>query len=273
MSDIEVVAIRYDGLDAERHEIELMALGGSLQGIARVLAMAGHFAVTGKVSNQLPSLDVRVVAHEDPKPNCFTVHAALQFAAQHGIFQGIAAAVIGPIIAYIIAKAANDHAQMKHLRGALDKAIDKMAEGNAATIERLARALELLADQSRPALRDAVQPVGRTCATMRIGPYALVDEPTAQAIREESPQEILDERQYDVLITELDLENRTAKVRLLADGLESRIRAEVTDPVLSMAGNPYTRSFMEQTPLQVSAKAGIRDGVVSKLFISNSAGI
>ena len=34
-SEIAIIPIRYDGLDAEQHQIDLGALGESLQGIAK----------------------------------------------------------------------------------------------------------------------------------------------------------------------------------------------------------------------------------------------
>lgn len=44
----EPIPIRYDGKDAERHEIELSALADSLKGLSRILAVAGNFAATEK---------------------------------------------------------------------------------------------------------------------------------------------------------------------------------------------------------------------------------
>ncbi len=41
--ELAIALIRYDGLDAERHQIELLLLGESLEGVARILGVTGHF--------------------------------------------------------------------------------------------------------------------------------------------------------------------------------------------------------------------------------------
>jgi hypothetical protein len=43
---IEPVRIRYDGLDADNHEIELSLLSESLHGISRIISVCSNFAVT-----------------------------------------------------------------------------------------------------------------------------------------------------------------------------------------------------------------------------------
>ena len=44
------IVVRYDGLDAERHEIELGALGESLQGVSRIIGVAANFAAPRTVT-------------------------------------------------------------------------------------------------------------------------------------------------------------------------------------------------------------------------------
>ena len=269
-SEIAIIPIRYDGLDAEQHQIDLGALGESLQGMAKVLGVVGHYAVTGKYAKQVQALDVRVVAHEEPKANCYRIDAALQFVQQHGLLQGAAAALVTAVVGWIIAKNSNKTAEMKMLKDSLDKAIHEMAQGNQATIQSLTQTLERVVEGTRPALRKAVAPVGHTCSSMTIGDGGTIDIPTAEAIRAESPDEVDTERQYVVRITELDLESESGKVRL--DGVDEdlRIPARITDPAFAVLGNVYTSAFISQAPLRVTAKATIRDGNITKLFISNA---
>lgn len=42
------LSIRYEGGNADVHEIDLSQLGLSLQGFARVLAVSAHYVQTGK---------------------------------------------------------------------------------------------------------------------------------------------------------------------------------------------------------------------------------
>ncbi len=59
MTLIAELPIRYDGKDAEQHRIELHLLGESLQGVARILGVTGHFVATGQYAKQLQALDVK----------------------------------------------------------------------------------------------------------------------------------------------------------------------------------------------------------------------
>src|SRR5690606_32905616 len=99
----------------------------SLKGAARILAVVGNFAVTGRYVAQAPAMDVRVVARE-PRANCFTLDAVLQFAQQQGLLQGGIGALISAVIGYVIARASNSKDEMKHLAASLDKAIDVLAQ-------------------------------------------------------------------------------------------------------------------------------------------------
>lgn len=267
MSEILVVAIRYDGMDAEGHEISLDALGQSLRGAARLLAVTGNFAVTGRYVTQVRSMDVRVVARE-PKANCFSIQAVLQFAQQHGLLQG-AVMLIPAIIGLVIANAANNHQEMKHLSVTVSKLIDVVAQNNQAQREQFVAIVDRMTDALRPAAKQMVAPVGRTCSSMRIF-ETTVDEATAAAIRGQPDDSVDELRRYVVQITELDLENRTAKVRL--EGIdEKRVRAVITDPALAYSQNNYVSSFASRASIAVSAKAVIREGGIYCLYISDSS--
>jgi hypothetical protein len=271
MSDIALLQIRYDGKDAERHEIELGALGESLKGVARLIGVAGNFAVTGKVAYQSQTMDVRVMVKET-KANCFSVVTVLQFIQQHGILSGAVPTLMMAVITVAIYRASNrKQEEMKHLSENLTRAIELAAQGNSETVARMTSLVETLVDALKPAIRQAVEPVGRTCSTMRIGESAIIDEAMAAAIRSDEPDSYESERDFTVLITELDLENRTAKVRI--DDIDSsrRVRAIISDPVIKMKGNPYVQSFVAASPIKMRAKPGMRDGKIVVLHVSDSA--
>jgi hypothetical protein len=264
MSDIVVVPLRYDGLDAENHELSLDALGESLKGAARVLGVVGNFAVTGRYVSQASAMDVRVVARE-PRANCFTLEAVLQFAQQQGLLQGAVAPLVAAVIGWVIAKASNSKEEMKHLAASLDKAIEALAQNNADQKSQILGIIDKIAEVLKPAARQLVAPVGRSCRQLTVGDAAVIDEATADAIRGDESDEVDQERAYSVLLTELDLENRTAKVR--TDDLpEKRIRASITDPDMA----PYAAAFAAGEQMQITAKAVLRDGEIRALYVSNS---
>src|SRR5690606_39028776 len=113
---ISIIPIRYDGFDAEQHQIDLAALGESLQGVSKVLGVIGHFAVTGKYAKQAQALDVRVVAYEEPVANCFRINTALEFVQQHGLLQGAIGSFITAIVSWAIARNSNKSTEMKMLK-------------------------------------------------------------------------------------------------------------------------------------------------------------
>lgn len=266
--EIVVIPVRYDGLDADTHELNLDALGESMQGISRLLAVVGNAAVTGRYVSQSQAMSVRVVARE-PQANCFSFQAVVQFAQQQGLLQGSIAAFVTATISYIIAKAANRKEEVKHLAASLDKAIDALAQGNSETRESFAAMIPRLVDALRPAAKQAVEPVGRSCSVMRIGASTPIDVGAAAAIREDAPDSIDQERTYKLLVTELDLETGSARVRLV-DEIETRIKASITDPVLKVTGNAYAAALVSGLPLCVTAKAAMRDGQIVRLYISNA---
>jgi predicted DNA-binding transcriptional regulator len=269
VSDIVVVKLRYDGLDAEAHELDLSALGESLQGAAKVLGAAGTFATTGRLAIRRDAMDVRVVARE-PQANCFSISAVLQFVQQQGLLQGGLTAIIAGVVSYVFAKASNNKDEMKLLSQSLEKAIEALSKGNSQTHDTLVSVVDRLADALRPAAKQVVAPIGRSCRQLTVGDDLVIDEATAAAIRGRDDDEVDAMREYLIQITELDLENRTAKVRL-GDGSPGRIRAVISDPAIATLGNPYARAFSSQENIKVQAKAVLREGEIRSLFVSDTA--
>ena len=70
-------SIRFEGGDANAHQIDLNQLGASLQGFARVLAVSAHFAQTGKYNKQFDALSVKVVADPVQEHHCYEISATI----------------------------------------------------------------------------------------------------------------------------------------------------------------------------------------------------
>ncbi|MDR5737163.1 hypothetical protein [Caballeronia sp. LZ016] len=60
--EFPALAIRFEGNNAEQHELDLNQPGQSMQGFARIFAVSAHFLKTGKLSKHLDALDVQVLA-------------------------------------------------------------------------------------------------------------------------------------------------------------------------------------------------------------------
>jgi hypothetical protein len=60
--DFLPVVIRYDGMDADGHVIDLGLLGQSIQGASKLLGSAGSIVLTGQFAKKTKSMSVRVLA-------------------------------------------------------------------------------------------------------------------------------------------------------------------------------------------------------------------
>jgi len=263
-------------LGSTSHEIELFALGESLQGIARIIAVLGNFTVTGRYTKQFQAQEVRVVAAEQ-HAECFELQVLLQWAREVGIFQGMAGPTLDALVTFALMKSSRASEQMKHLREALEAAIRELGHKDTAFIARMMDTVDKMVDALKPSVKQAVAPVGKTCETMMIGNGTpIIDRAMKDAIMSAGDLEFLDEKEYQVLITELDLENYTCKVRMPDDNVEGedntvpRYLAQITDPVLAKPDNAYVQAMSKRNYLIVRAKATIRDGEIERFYISNT---
>lgn len=272
-------SLRYDGLDAENHEIELNCLGESLKGFSKILATAGTFAVTQKYTKNSAGHEVKVYAKE-AKANCFTLETVMNFITQSQLFSGSAGAILGALIPYIFAKNAQKKEEMKYLKDALEKAIETLGNKDKDTIEGLISVIDKMATELRPSVRQAVSPIGNTCNKISVTSGsgfkpAVINEEDKAIIDQLDDDEVIGLREYKIFLTEFDAHKMTAKVILVGDETDKRIPAQISDPSALTSDNPYLASLArfltfglsESAAVKITAKASVRKGNVSKLFI------
>lgn len=274
MADIDYyVTIRFDGLDAEAHELDLFALGESLKGIARIAAVAGNFALTQKYSRYFTAHDVKVVARE-PKANCFSMQVVWNFVQQQQILSGAFGVIAAALITWVLSSAAQKREEMKQIKDSLDKAIRELGNRDEATIARLLDIVEKMAVDLRSSARQAVAPLGSSAKTLTVstGDHTIsrtYDEADAAAINKGKDDELTDLRAATVLITELDLERGTCKVHLDGEEAGKRFPAVITDPLLQIPNNSYALAFAAGEKIDVKAKFLLKQGDISRLYISD----
>lgn len=273
----ELITVRFDGLAASGHSIDLGELSESLAGINRIVTSASNFAVAGRPGLRKSDRIVRVIAKE-PKANCYSIQLAVQHLSQIPLFQDYGIEVLGglavSVITYIFANAANKREEMKHLSASLDTAIKALAASEQHAVSRSLETVERMAQQLHPAVRRAVQPIGTSASTLTVsaGTTAplVVDEADKEAIVEGPSVTVDDEAVFTVVISELDMVTGGCRLTVQGEASDSRHEARVTDPVVGLPNNPYVEAMAEQRPLKVRAKATRKDGELDKLFISNS---
>ena len=270
--------IRYEGLDAEDHKIDMAALAESLDGFSRLYAVIGHFISTGQYAKQMQALNVKAYAQES-EAKCFNISAVLDFATSAGLFQGVMGAALTAIVAYTIHRSSGNKEEMKHLRDLLEQQLGFSKQ----VTERMMDTIDRLADGLRPSVKKAVSPVGDTCS--RIDLYAegekhqTLDQALKDSLASDVDSQITSEKVYAIEISEMDRIKRTCKVHLIGsdteeitedDGSPRRINADITDPAALVEPNVYMEAWYKSTKLNVKAKALLRNGLIVKLYISDT---
>lgn len=163
---------------------------------------------------------------------------------------------------------------MRHLRESLETAIKELGTRDTAVVSRLLETVDKMADALRPAAQQAVTPVGRTAGSLTVGdpktgPSAVIGRAERDAIMAPDEVEVEPEKDFTVIIKELDTDTGGCRV-VFPDDLEQRYRGEITDPLVLKPNNPYALALASQRPLTVRAKAVTKDGDLERLFISDS---
>lgn len=271
-----LITLRYDGLDADFHKIELSSLAESLKGASKVISSVGNFTATQKFIRKQTNQEIAVYA-TGTKANCFSVELIMDFVGQHQILSGSFGATFSVILMYVLNRNSAKKDEMRHLKDALDKAIQELGNKDKNTIERLLNTIDKMADSLKPSVGQMVEPIGNSCKTLNVSNNKVELKNFEQAdkdfINNLGDDEIIGLKEYSVYITELDTINRTAKIYFASDTEKNRIIAEISDPTLS----PYIKALSlyshnhdsPEAEIKVIAKATVKQNKISKLFIAD----
>ncbi|MDE2166180.1 MAG: hypothetical protein KGJ66_07570 [Alphaproteobacteria bacterium] len=275
---LEPIIIRYDGIDAEHHEIDLALLGESLKGGARLLAVAANIAFTGEYLNRTPSMKIRVLA-ESTHARCFTITVGfagtvplLPLLTARG--RKLATDATKAIVNYMLAKLSAKPSEAAKAMDLVRDAIQANKEVTMKSLEVAERAVEKAGAEQRPAAKSFVAPVGSTVSTAFIGERekaVIIDVEARREIDREEPVEIEPSRTVTVLITELDVKTGACKVQIHGDDSDERYAGIITDPVVQNPKSPYSAALDSQGWLKVVAKAHVANGEIQRLTISDTA--
>jgi len=267
------LSIRYEGNDADAHQIDLSQLGASLQGLSRVLAVSAHFAQTGKYNKRFDTLSVKVFAAPVQTHNCYEVLAVVRdIAVMPELWSGFAGAVFTGVAAVVLSRGGKR--EMKLLNEALQKSLaqnEVMQTRMMDTVDKLIAALQ-------PAAKQAHAPVGSSVESISIHsageeqPSVVLNRATKALVSAGTDTTIDPTRTYTGIITELDMISGTGRVALDETEPDSRIPATVTDPSIRHPHNPYVTAMAGLLPLTFQAKTERdADGNVTRLYISDTA--
>lgn len=264
----EPFTIRYEGLLATTHEMDLSQLGESLQGFAKAIAVAANFAYTGSTAVHIDALKVKVIAQPTEEHRCYEVWALIKPIMESKEFwigaMGAAATIFAPIIAYILSSRKSE--EMKHLSDALKLALS----GNQAVTEKLVSTVEKLAEALNPSVRKALSPIDRSCTHIDV--YAgdkkvqTLNSSTKASFNAGGARVSDHTKVFSGVISQFDMTSGTCKV--LLDGQSERISANVVDPCYSAPNNAYATAMAAKTSITFLAKPELDgDGLIAKLYI------
>lgn len=273
LTEGDPVRIRFEGIDADRHEIDMALLAESMRGLSRIIGVSGNFIVTGRVLTNREKFSLKVVVRP-PEAHCFEIFAWLKWINDAPLMTTVSGGLFVSLVCYICKRAAGQREEMKQLRGALDVAIRELGHRDQAVIDRLLGTIDRMADNLRPAVKQSIAPIGESSSAMTIGDRDLkirtsLGEEDKAAILSEPPAEVGEEGSYSIKLSELDMETGSCKV-FLEEELEERIGGRITDPAFSLPNNLYVMAMAAQKFIEVTAKPVLRAGAIERLFISNA---
>jgi hypothetical protein len=274
----DLIILRYRGLETDAHVIELGTLAQSLQGAARLLGSAGTIVQTGQFAKKSPAMAVRVLTGA-PKGGSYEIPVfilgvtpmiAPVLPVIKDFSKTIATKAVTGIVNYAISKVGG---HKKESEMAFDLAKTALAEMGH-TARHSIDAIERVATSQRPAIKLFVSPIGVSCNTAQVGEQengaVLVDRTMRNAIEGPEPVEIGESAQYEILLSELDLKNKSCKFSMRDDDEpEQRTNGEITDPILLAPNNPYSAALNGQRWLSVIGKPQLKDGDIERLYISD----
>ncbi|ENZ0271391.1 hypothetical protein ACGABU_003558 [Morganella morganii] len=275
-----IMTFRYDGLDAEKHTLELGSLSESLKGFSKILVTVGTFAATQKYIKNTPSQEVKIYAKE-ARANCFSLDTVMDFVNQYQLLSGGFGAILTVLVSYVFAKNSQKKDEMKALKDSLDKAIEALGNKDRDTIDGLLKVIDKMASDLRPAVRQASSPIGVSCNEMSIKSNIPGHKPTiiTQKDKEEidklEDDELIGIAEYRVFVTNVDVVNKTAKVIFEHDESHKRVNADVIDPAFCLKNSPYINALSKfnssgqstDSIVTITAKATAKGGRINKLFI------
>jgi hypothetical protein len=260
----EPIAIRYEGIDAENHEIDLGLLGESLQGFAKTLAVTANFTATGKLAVHADALDVKVVARPVEEHHCFEVSAFVTgLVTSKEFWSGMAPGVFTAVVQYVLSRRSKE--EMKHLSEALNRSIG----GNQETTNRLVATIEKMAEALTPSVRKALAPIDRSCE--RIDLYSGAEK--VQSMNSDTKKAFSTSRKIAAhaepmtgTITSFNI--TTGACEVVLEGADKATPGRVLDPAHELPNNVYATALASQQPLTFLAKTEAdADGRVTRLHI------
>lgn len=274
------IHIKFDGLDAANHVVDMRLLGRSLQGYDRIIS-DGVILFTQKRLPRRGERSPLVIQAQAPKQGSQDIYAAL---AENSVLLPLgwqfltdgAGNIVWHWVSFVLERLGGRKSDSdKHLDALMETQRLNSAERAASEANWLAHdaawrdKIFTLFDRLIPAAANAVAPVGVSASYTAFGagqsPLTKVDEPMADAIRSRGEIELSD-LQAIVLKTE-GFRDHDRKLFVHNPEGEGFIGATVNDPAFKGDDNPYVGAAARKASIRVKAKMAYRSGKLEKIYI------
>ncbi|WP_281019981.1 MULTISPECIES: hypothetical protein [unclassified Minwuia] len=284
VSIVPPLQVSCTGRDADHHHIEIRQLAKSLDGVGRLSSSILGFYLQGEVRKDYRAQDFRIYTGPPQENGVLFEIFALMNSSQLPLYAPMLVEVGESFLPWIwSAVVGRGSGDAKLTEKALDM-LDKQAErhdafanvvhaGQMRDKAWMQEQITALTHVNRTALRELPAPVGHSCNDQVIYKNSvsptIIDEPVAQALRSKGEMEVADEMETTMTIRSLNLDTGTGSADW--DGEEGgRISIKVTDPALALPKNVYSGSLDGQIPIAVTAKPVLKDGEISRLYVSDA---
>lgn len=274
--NFEPIQIRFDGLDAEAHKIDLAQFGKAAVGISKIMATTAEFIATNNYNPKKRKLDYKVLIGS-AQDNCITFEAVIQALHDIPVYKAI---IIGVGINFfsdvyrLSFKLLWKLFTLSPEREKIEKELkEKLAlHYDEKSVDKLIDTIHLMAEGLLPAAKNATQPINISCEIIQFGDmnknyFIKLDADDKQAIIDRE-YEYSDLEDHRVLISELDWNKGTCHVSLQQDP-HNRIKATITDPQVQNANNTYGAAANSKSFVSVTAKRKLFKGKLIELIISD----
>lgn len=265
------IELRFDGLEATHHRIDMRRLGQSLVGLDAVLTLGLTAIAEQRLPRfrEKPALAILVSA---PEARCVTLTGIITAAVGalpyiNAILSDQGSEIAWNMISAVVKTFGGKRAQV-------DDHVDKLLDLTKEFIKDRQGERDLILaiiNRSEPSVRNLISPVGTSCEILRLsspsGSTTEIDVPMADAVRSKHPLEVGDMTKMRVKVDGLIMHNRTLK--LIIDGQPGFVTADVRDPAFDETPNIYTRAISGL--LDVEAKPTYRDGTLVKLYVLDAS--
>lgn len=275
------ILIKYEGGDADRHLVEMRALGNSLLGFERIISDGLIFLG----EDRLPKRGERhalVVRAKEPVIGSSEIPVILTQATgllpfAWWLMQTGAAEAVSYFATYVFTKLSGRNSEAQAALDAMVKMREIEAKERTISQQQWLEhdagwrdQLFALTNRLAASAIRAVTPVGPSVDHFKLNgtkaPTLLVDLPTADAIRAKGELEVTDLRPIDLRVD--GFVHHSKKLNVENPELPGcYISADVRDPVFDQVPNVYTEAAAIQSIIRVQAKLGYRAGILERIYI------